>query len=169
MTRNWDILKNVNEWVRASDTKAAAVLAFCGASVVFLGAHIVELRTIILEHANRTSGVVLYVALLLYGFGLVGAVSCAFMSVWPRTKNGEKRSLLFFGHIANDFKSGEDYASKVRTVSDDALDEEIARQAWANAIVASNKMVWVNRSLKFLCAASVCWVVCVGIWFMFGS
>lgn len=168
MTRNWDILKNINDWVKSSDAKAAAILAFCGASIAFLGAHVIELRTLISVHSRTASGVVLYASLLIYGLSLVGSVACAFMSVWPRTKNGDTRSLLFFGHIGDDFKSGKEYAEKLKSLDDGALDDEVAKQAWMNSRVAKAKFNWISWALKLLACASMFWVTSVAIWFILG-
>ena len=106
MNRSWDIFRNVNEYVRFSDTKAGVVLAFAGGSAAFLSSKVDVFHAVIAAHAADLWGFGLYAAVCCYAVALIATVVFAFRSIWPSLGSGDGRSVIYFKHICEDYKNG---------------------------------------------------------------
>jgi len=157
----WDVFRTVNEFVRFSDTKAAIILAFAGGSAAFLSARADILHDIIRAHKVDGWGLTLYFAILVYLFALFFTVLAALRSVWPALGGvEEERSLIFFRHIAEDFKGKHrEYAKALGDLDDQSLAGQLAQQICANAAIATNKFHLVARAVRGLVVALSAWAL----------
>jgi hypothetical protein len=158
MSKNWDILRNVIDFVRFSDTKAGVVLAFAGGSTAFLSSKVDVIHGIIMEHHGGVEGWPLYVSASCYLVALVYTIVHSFMSIWPTLGSGEKRSLIYFKNICEDYgHDHEQYAEALRRLDDAGMERELAHQICVNASIATRKYELVGRAI-----VGLAWVI--GSW-----
>lgn len=157
----WRSFTNINEWVRFSDTKAAAVLAANGVIVGSIATWLAG------SHIGVTGS---WPVILWLGFIVIASFYSAAYSLWSllptlfvskhiASTNKGKISLIFFADIARHFPTPEDYLLTVhKTLSDpQGAIAEISQQVWANSSVAEYKYVRVTNAIRGLAYA-----VCLG-------
>jgi hypothetical protein len=131
----WKLYAVINDWIRLADTKAAALLAACGA---------LTLAAInVLNTPGGSLGALRGAKPLavLAGVLLLAAAGCALAAITPRLlPRHPDRSSLFFGHIVLT-GSADEYETQVRENAGaaDVAFAQICRQVWANAHVAAQK------------------------------
>lgn len=170
MSQGWDILRNVSEWVRFSDTKAGVVLAFAGGSAVQIASKADTIHAIIAAHPCDGWGWALFLAVVVYFTALLLTMACAAVSVWPSLGSAEKRSMLYFGHICDDY--GHDhgrYAKELAGLDETRMNEELAHQICVNASIAKRKYRWVGRAIRSLFWTIGFWAVTVLIVLILGT
>ncbi len=147
----WRCLELVNDWVRFADAKAAAVLTadsvLFGALALYGSGH---------DFSDRPASSVFTVA----GLALAGASFIAgILVVLPRSSvPGAPRSPLHFADIAADFRGRPaDYVAVVRQLAADhqQLDDALASEVWANAVVATTKFRRVGLAIWLLLGATL--------------
>lgn len=126
----WKALTQANDWIRAADTKAAAVLTASGV----LGGLVVR--------SSATVGNPWQTALLVLTLGCVGA--SILLALWvfvPRLGSGRSPSLLFFGHVARKYPRPERFtADYLEMLGDrDQLETQLATQLWVTSHIAYRK------------------------------
>ena len=170
MKHLWDIFRNINEFVRLSDTKAGLVLAFAGGAVVFLAGKADVVHDIILTHGTNAWGWSLYVIFYGYMLSLLWTVACAFVAIRPSLGSSPKRSTIYFKHIWEDYQHDhERYANAMATLDDPALEKELAHQICVNAGIATRKFVWIGRAINALAITGVFWVATVFLILLLGG
>jgi hypothetical protein len=141
--QQWEIYKYINDQIRFADTKAAALLAANGVLTAALIGVLKDKDAFFRSHTF---------VLLLAAVGLLGLLAsagCCLMCIVPRLSTGGPRSLIFFDHIAL-FTGPDTYANSAETMADARQAfQEITRQVWANARVASRKHRWVARAVRW--------------------
>lgn len=170
MSKSWDIFRTITEFVRFSDTKAGVVLAFAGGSAALISNRADILHAVILAHWKDLWGVTLYIACFGYLISLAIAVESALRSIWPSLGAGEKRSLIYFKHIAEDYKGDHAaYAEALRALDERAFEAELAHQICVNAGVATRKFELVGSAVKALAAMLACWGAIVFLLLVLGT
>lgn len=159
----WQAFSNLNEWVRFSDSKAAAVLAADG---VILGAFASLLAG---EGTNALHGTVVVLWLCSILVATFYSACYALWSLLPQLKvNLPKRrshptpvaaedssSLVFFMDIDKKFPTSKEFHDKINEALHDPAKavQQISQQVWANSKVAAIKYSRVEKSLKGLVIA----------------
>ncbi|TAH31655.1 hypothetical protein EYC59_06475 [Candidatus Saccharibacteria bacterium] len=141
MTTNdrWQILNNINEWIRFADAKAGVVLAACG---VLGGIVIARLPSD--QSTFRFWGL----AAVLVTLGL--AIVCAAICLGPSLgKKIPPTSLMYFGHISRKYRENfSGFAQDFEGLGiGDKISEEITSQIWVNSMIATKKYRYVNVSI----------------------
>lgn len=155
MTENlWKTLSSINDWVRFSEGKAIALLAAQGVMIGVISQN--HLNTL-----NEVSGLGVFlssIALILNG----GSMLFAFFCLNPRLKFSGVPSPIYFGSIATNFDSAEEYYEYFENNMSDtkSISGEISRQIHANSHVAYNKFKDVAFSIRFFVGS-------LGFWFVF--
>ncbi len=170
MSRSWEVFRNINEQLRFADAKAAAILAFSGGSAAFLAGKTEVVHDIIVQNTWSVQGCVLYAGFMGYGILLVATIRYAFKSILPSLGKGDKRSLIFFKHIDEDYRGDyARYARDIAALSDEALERELAHQICTNSAITSQKFDNVNRAMACLAWTGAFWVLTVFLLFVLGS
>lgn len=154
----WNVLSNVNEWVKHAETKLGVVLAFLG--VLAAG-----LITLVIE-VGRPSLLMLVVewvagALLLLA---VGFASVGLLPQFAHEPDEAKLNPLYYGDVRRYFASKpEEYAAHLTGALSSAATtaEHLARQIVANSGVAVRKYTWANRAILLGLLALVATLVVV--------
>ncbi|MFH0828766.1 MAG: Pycsar system effector family protein [Candidatus Kerfeldbacteria bacterium] len=170
MNKPWDILRNINEFVRFSDTKAAIVLAFASGSVAFLSTKAEVLHTIMVEHRGDGLGWLLYLAAFCYLVSLIATVIYSLRSIWPSLGSTETRSLIFFKHVFEDFGADHKaYAERLRSLNEASYLDELSHQICANASIATKKYDLVGKAIQALTWTIGSWGVIIFIILVTGA
>ena len=142
----WRTYETVNEWIRFSDAKAGGILAVNGIVLSILIPLLPELKQELFSN--------LFLCCVLIGQLLAISVSIYFSvrCLNPVLKIGEPNSLIFFGHIANKYKTAAEYKKSLDKAlkTDKGLSSHVATQIWANSHVAWRKYTSVTWATRFL-------------------
>lgn len=154
--QQWKTFAVINEWLRFADTKAGAILTangvLAGVAIGVLKDH----RTYLLDHLWIT-GVATFGLL-----AVLGSASYCLLCIFPKTRIGDPRSLIFFDHIARKFPK--DPGAYAQAVLDAAADrnepfKQISQQVWANSLVAEKKHRQVACAIRLLIVGLLCCLV----------
>lgn len=143
-TEAWNVLTNVNEWVKHAETKLGVVLAFLG--VLAAG-----LITLVLEVGRGST--LLLVLEGISGLLLLLAAGCASLGLLPQyahEPDHAKLNPLYYGDVRRHFADKPDeYAGHLRAALDNpqVITDHLARQIVANSGVAVRKYTWANRAI----------------------
>jgi hypothetical protein len=146
----WRAFTNLNDWVRFSDTKAAAVLAADGVIVASIATLLAGSHTSVFQ---RPLAIIWLAAIVIAAF--YSAVN-ALTSISPRLKTSEESSsLVFYMDIDRGYPSSAAFTKTLREAlaNPDRAVTEIGQQVWANSKVASLKYRFVAKALNGLACA----------------
>jgi hypothetical protein len=169
----WKTYAVINEWIRFSDTKAAAILTADAAIVAAAVTGLAGSQPFFLKH--RMFIVLLMLACLFCFFSFWTALSSikpkldwksrpvdANANLWTRIASrfpfinvGHPNSLIFYAHIAKRFDSANDYeqAATVGFADETHSKGQIAQQVWANSKVCWRKFKLVSWATWWLALA----------------
>lgn len=151
----WNTFSNVNEWIRFSDAKAGGIIVANGT----VGPVILLSDTI--KNLTANNGVA-SVFVVVCAITLIFSTGFALHSLLPRihttkTKNqsNASRSVIFYGHIATDFKTAAQFEAGILKVLEDpmAARSQIIHQIWSNSDVATRKYRLVLSATRALYAS----------------
>lgn len=139
----WRQLENVSGWIRHGDAKLATLIAFVG--VAGGGLYVAADSAGPWWHLVAVAG---------SGSLLLAAGLLAFLGLLPRRRyrRGGAADRIFFRAIATAFEGPKEYAADLLS-SKEHLPENLARQIYANSIVADRKFVFATWSTIMLLAA----------------
>jgi hypothetical protein len=142
----WRVHSSVQDLVRFSDTKAAAILTAEGVVLGIAFANLVALLG-----TAQVEPIFGLIMLLSLGAGATSFL-CALRSLAPTVFHNDDGSLIYFAPIARRFATAKAYEEAVRTglSTHDDLISELSRQIWANSQIASVKYALVRRSIQML-------------------
>jgi hypothetical protein len=142
--KSWKFYTLIIDWIKFSDTKAAAILAINGVIFGLVFRNIFE----IMQNFPEKN---LYISLSII-FGIITGILSIFCSVYclfPNT-NHTKPSIFFFEHIAsyNDVKEyNKDFH---KTISGPWLNLQVSELIWEISKIASTKYKRVKWAMMFL-------------------
>jgi hypothetical protein len=148
----WKTLQLVNEWIRFSDAKAAAVLAGSGL-LGGLVVHSVPSYQQFGDHLVRSALLILALVCVVTSFLL------ALMALTPILRAEERPSLVYFRHIAEDYSTDrETFVARFIALAgeEEEFQRQLAEQIWANSIIAKRKFERVRWGVRFLGVAMTC-------------
>lgn len=153
----WNILQQINDWVKYSETKASIILTVHGIII-----------TVIYSNAENVYNALNNSQTLFY-FTLAFALLCilsiffAFKCVNPRLKNKNPKSIIYFGHIAKKFTDFQDYYSVSKPIisNQNEFEKQISEQIHVNSSIAWKKFVNVTWSLRFFIASTTLLILSV--------
>lgn len=140
LTTQW-VMERQLAWIAASEAKVAAVVGIDLAMLGALGAAFSTAK-LPLTGTFLAEWLITVLATLCLGAG----VFCAAMAVVPRM-DGPKHSLLFFARIAS--LSADQYIDRMKSNTDQTLQDDWAAQAHRNAEIAVAKFGWVQRAIRW--------------------
>ena len=154
----WKALGLVNDWIRHAEAKTAATLAAAGVTGGVLYNLVRDLKqpSIWLSIVASLSGLTVVVTALAAIFALIPRLTIRNRRPSPPSNDDEApsedpSSLLFFSHIARDYKTdaAPTYAEVLKVLTNDRerLTEQIGRQVHANAHVAQRKYRYANIAI----------------------
>jgi hypothetical protein len=143
----WNILSNINEWIRFSDAKASILLAAYGAVGVLAFPEMTKRISTISSHSDLS-------VLMIIGLSFsVLAICFCFLTLLPRLRlkdiPSNFNSLIFFKDISERYTNWDVYYESVIKLIDeeDKIKKELSQQIHANSKVCFNKYVMVTRAL----------------------
>jgi hypothetical protein len=145
----WNILNNINEWIRYSDTKAVILLTLYGVIITIIYSNANEVLL-----ALNSSDFIFYLAILSIILSFL-SVLFSLLCVNPRLKNKNPNSVIYFGHIQEKFKTPDEYLVKSNEILDEEKDylKELSEQVFSNSNIAWKKFSNVTWSLRFFASS----------------
>lgn len=153
----WNILGNINDWIKYSDTKATILLTLYGVII-----------TIVYTNANDTliglnsSNWILFFSIL--SITLSGlSILFSFLCVNPSLKNNNPESIIYFGHIQKKFKNATEYLEKSDEIIKSELkhQKELTEQIHTNSKIAWKKFSYVTWSIRFFAFALISMIITI--------
>lgn len=138
-------------WIATADVKVGVAVAIDTAMVGGLAAAVSAS-----DAQSRTAWT--YLAIICATGGLVLAIVCAAMAAIPRMR-GPVKSMIFFGRISE--KSECDYVADFQKLTDVDLLIDLATQIHRNSQIATDKHIWVRRSLLWSFFSIGPWIAAV--------
>ena len=153
----WNILQQINDWVKYSETKASIILTVHGIiiTVIYTNAGSVY-------EALSNSDTLFYITLA-YALLCILSIFYSFRCVNPRLTNKNPKSIIYFGHIAKKFSDFQDYYSQSKTIIANPIEfeKQISEQIHVNSGIAWKKFVNVTWSLRFFIASTTLLILSV--------
>lgn len=121
----------VSDWIKAADQKALVFGSFNLAGIAYQLVNITDIKSesFFVQLLSAASAVV-----------SMGAFYCWVSIIYPRLDNKNKKSKLYFLHIANRFEADVDSGIKAYEPLDEAdLRRDLASQIIVNSIIAKKK------------------------------
>lgn len=141
-------LARLLQWINGIDAKMSAILAIDTSMLAILAAVTAQLKA--------WTGLMTIYVLVIFILLLVTLV-CLCCATFPQTR-GPLSSLLFFEGIVHK-KKEEDYLSEIQKVSYERYLEDLARQCYRNAEIASSKYRYIKYALIFLFVSIIPWLL----------
>ncbi len=166
----WQAFGNLNEWVRFSDTKAAAVLAADGVLIGALTTVLTGNRPHVLASTLALIWICAVILAAFYSAAYALASLLPQLRVKPKSSGSdetssveEASSLVFFADIDKAYPSAAKFHDTVRKALQDPerAVTEISHQVWANSKVAAVKYGRVTKSVSALLVAV--YLGCIGV------
>lgn len=152
VTRTHD---HLNRYITLADNKASILLT---AQFAFLGLFANAIRILTIE-----SDLVWWSALLSTGFGVIGIFLSGWV-VYPKTPKPET-GFIFWENIS-EYESAEAFQKAINKLGDGDAQEQLVRENYDLAKVASNKYYYLRWSLRFS-GAMVLLMVVSGVGYIF--
>lgn len=142
-------LARLLNWIQSSENRLSLIIPLTTAmlSGLFILAPSYDSWTIL-------QGVLIVLSALL----LLITIVCAVISSFPRT-DGPKGSLIYFGGISA--LERQQYLNAISKLTIDDFIKDLSAQCYVNALIASKKFAWVQRSLGFMFAATIPWLIAI--------
>lgn len=142
----WNILNNITDWVKYSDTKATIILTLYGVILTVIYSNSVQVLS-----ALKSSETVFWFTICSSIMGTL-SILFSFLCINPRLKNENAKSIIYFGHIQEKFSNAADYFTKSEQIlsNEDEYNSELAEQIHVNSNVAWKKFSKVTWSVRFL-------------------
>jgi hypothetical protein len=140
----WSQLENVSGWIRHSDAKLTTIIAFIGVSGA--GLYVV---------AQEAHGEWSRAILALAAGALVVAGVTAFFGLLPRRRYrpGAQRDRIYYRAITRQFDDAAEYSRELRGLDESVIQDDLARQIFANAKVADRKFALASQATIALATA----------------
>lgn len=140
----WKILDKTNDWIKFSDTKAVVILTFYGIIITAIYSNSNEVYAFL-------SGSIFSISIAIIAVLLsITSVLFSFLSINPRLRNLNPHSILYFGHIQENYSNYTDYFEHSRDVisNDTEYEKQIAEQIYVNSKIAWKKFKNITYSLR---------------------
>jgi len=156
----WDNYILVTDLIKFSDAKAGAILAADSVIALSIFANMNNIKEYIVNND---------IILLLFIIGAIaycGSFLLAVFSIIPKMKIDKEKSILFFGHIAENYKSAQDYEKDAieKLGEEKVLISEICQEIWINSLIARKKYALVSWSLWLLAATFLICIITIALY-----
>ena len=143
------VLRNIYEWIRSVDQKISIFIVFQGITITVLSPQIYSLVLKKSQHVSFVYKVILIFSFLLF----LSEIILLLISLMARLKNKtNSKSLIYFGDIPE--VSLNDYQKSVFNLNREIYKEDLIRQCYISARIASLKYKLFNKSVILFIAGS---------------
>lgn len=145
MQEYWNILGNINDWIKYSDTKATIILTLYGVIITIIYTN----ATDSLAGISDSNWIICFS--ILSAITSLLSILFAFLCINPRLKNDNPTSIIYFGHIQKKFKDAKEYAQQSSEVLENSEQhiKELSEQIHTNSNIAWKKFSNVSWSIRF--------------------
>ncbi|MDP3314141.1 Pycsar system effector family protein [Lutibacter sp.] len=156
----WNILGNINDWIKYSDTKATILLTLYGVLITIIYSN----STDVLIGLNKSNWILGF-SIISMIFSLISIIF-SFLCINPRLKNENPNSIIYFGHIKEKFKNSDEYSIHSSNIlsSDESYLKELTEQIHTNSSIAWKKFSNVTWSIRFFFGVLICLIFSILIY-----
>jgi hypothetical protein len=153
----WNILGNINDWIKYSDTKATILLTLYGIIITIIYSNATESLNGI-NNSNWT----LFFSVLSIIFSALSIVF-AFLCINPKLKNSNPNSIIYFGHIQEKFKNADEYYTKSSEIlsNETKHQKELSEQIHSTSVIAWKKFKNISWSIRFFAGSLICMIITI--------
>ena len=139
----WNILTNINEWIKFSDQKSVFVITTYSVILTIIYTNASEIYD-----AISNSKLLIWSTVITSFFSAI-SIFFSFKCLSPRLKNNNTSSIFFFGHISNNTNYEEYYTYSKSILQDkESIEKSIAEQIYTNSKIATTKFKNVTYSIR---------------------
>lgn len=141
-------LDNINMWINSCDTKSSIVLGFYATIItICLSTDFVDVQSKIVTYLfdNISFLVILYIivhfgAILSFIIGIIELLKVIVPRIILKTTSGEQfNSLLFYGSIAKNTPTYEQYCKKIKKIDEEDIINDLLFQVHSAAMICDKK------------------------------
>jgi len=145
----WKIYFAVKDWIKFSDAKAAAIIAFYSIILTIFFPKLLMCIPIILINP------VLEILVIIFLTTSVASISLCISSIWPVLKEKTSHSVIYFADISFNYKNPNAYSFDVIKVLQNEMiaKKQISEQIWALSKIATQKYKRISLSIICLVAS----------------
>lgn len=139
-------LVRISDWIKFSDQKSGVILLLYTSVIAFLFSQ----KNLVLDNLSKFSNSLLFtyhILLFCLVISLLLGLTALIKSFFPKLKNQtSKNSLCYFGNIAQ--FSYKDFLKSYKKQTKSKFKQQLLEQIYTNSIIATQKMKYVQQSLK---------------------
>lgn len=141
----WNILGNINDWIKYSDTKATILLTLYGVIITIIYSNATES----LIGISNSKWIMCFSILSAISSGL--SILFSFLCINPTLKNNNPSSIIYFGHIQEKFKNADEYSEKSSEIINDSdlHCKELSEKTHTNSNIAWKKFKNITWGIRF--------------------
>ncbi|BAC94522.1 hypothetical protein [Vibrio vulnificus YJ016] len=161
ITFQLEVLKRHDAHITSANTKSGMILSFGVASLGVLIALMPHFWS--LNNGVWYKSTLIIIALTIF-IGLLSAIICSFLALFPNTMPGSRNSLVSFVHTSSFDGGAEAYFQAVKNATDDESLKDLCYQSHTLSVVAAGKFSNVKnavRAIKVSFLSTLALVVCL--------
>ena len=153
---SWNIYNSIKDWIKFSDTKAGAIVAFYGVSGGVLLINSRDKAEFLVSNFF-----ILFFFLVTVVFSSISLLY-ALLVILPRETESHTHSLIYYRDIAENFTNDNHYSHdfNIGFKGEDSAIKEVTKQIWVLSKIATKKYYWVSWSMRAL-------ILSMGAFFIF--
>ena len=132
----WRVLVKNIEWIKFSEAKAIFLITIYGVILTITYTNAKDLYTV-LSKSNWLIALTIITVLL-----AMASMFFCFLALNPVLKNDDPTSIVYFGHIKEQFKSSDEYFKHTQNVLQDDDHEDIMLKNISNQVYQTSKITW---------------------------
>lgn len=157
----WKVHSYISDYIRFADTKAGAIIAWCGGLIGILLAsqthHFFTETSFTLSPDWKVTclALVSFLAFALLGTGIVSAFMCIKPRLWSQEEIKEHPKGYVYWEDVKAHGSADTFKKELGSVGEGAFADMCAEHTFVFSVIASKKYWWVNLSLWMAFAGSI--------------
>ncbi len=158
----WKVHSYISDYIRLADTKAGAIIAWCGGLIGILLAsqthHLFTETSVSFTGLAWQTTFMAFVSLLAFiflGAGIVAAFMCIKPRLWSQEGMKEHPKGYVYWEDVKSHRTADNFKKEFGSVGVGGLGDMCAEHTFVLAVIASKKFWWVDRSLWIAFAGSI--------------
>ncbi|MCG8860079.1 Pycsar system effector family protein [Tenacibaculum finnmarkense] len=145
----WNILGNINDWIKYSDTKATILLTLYGVIITIVYSNSSD----VLDGLN-SSNWTMFFSIISIVFTIISIIF-SFLCINPKLNNENPTSIIYFGHIQKKFDNPSDYLVHSKNIlsNEENYITELTEQIHSNSKIAWSKFSNITIGIRFFVAS----------------
>ncbi|WP_417561360.1 Pycsar system effector family protein [Marinomonas sp.] len=145
----FEVLKRYDHYIATTNFKVALLMSFIGIVVFGVASKAIE------QDFSKLSTHTHYFFIIVIVITIISSLISAFYLIrviFPNTSNEnlDKKSLIFFGDVSSCENGATGYSKKIRELSQEDLNDDLAKQTFILACVVSKKFKTLEKAVNIV-------------------